>query len=89
MPKGDDCRAFELPVLNRLLPHSIERFLLATRAEALMSENLSVQVSLGKVAEECGLSVRHLAPAFRQSTGSLAASGTRVISLARSRRRFA
>jgi AraC-like DNA-binding protein len=39
------------------------------RAEALMSENLSVQVSLGKVAEECGLSVRHLARAFRQSTG--------------------
>ena len=30
MPKGDDCRAFELPVLDRLLPHSIERFLLAT-----------------------------------------------------------
>jgi AraC-like DNA-binding protein len=39
------------------------------RAEALMSENLSMQVSLGKVAEECGLSVRHLARAFRQSTG--------------------
>ena len=39
------------------------------RAEALMSENLSVQVPLGKVAEECGLSVRHLARAFRQSTG--------------------
>jgi AraC-like DNA-binding protein len=39
------------------------------RAETLMSENLSVQVSLGKVAEECGLSVRHLARAFRQSTG--------------------
>jgi AraC-like DNA-binding protein len=39
------------------------------RAEALMSGNLSVQVPLGKVAEECGLSVRHLARAFRQSTG--------------------
>jgi AraC-like DNA-binding protein len=39
------------------------------RAEALMSENLSVQVPLGQVAEECGLSVRHLARAFRQSTG--------------------
>lgn len=39
------------------------------RAEALMSQNLSVQVPLGSVAEECGLSVRHLARAFRQSTG--------------------
>ena len=39
------------------------------RAEALMSGNLSVQVPLGQVAEECGLSVRHLARAFRQSTG--------------------
>jgi AraC-like DNA-binding protein len=39
------------------------------RAEALMSENLSVQVPLDQVAEECGLSVRHLARAFRQSTG--------------------
>ena len=39
------------------------------RAEALMSENLTVQVPLGQVAEECGLSVRHLARAFRQSTG--------------------
>jgi AraC-like DNA-binding protein len=39
------------------------------RAEALMSRNLSVQVPLGQVAEECGLSVRHLARAFRQSTG--------------------
>jgi AraC-like DNA-binding protein len=39
------------------------------RGEALMSENLSVQVPLGQVAEECGLSVRHLARAFRQSTG--------------------
>jgi AraC-like DNA-binding protein len=39
------------------------------RAEALMSENLSVQVPIGQVAEECGLSVRHLARAFRQSTG--------------------
>ena len=39
------------------------------RAEALMSENLGVQVPLGQVAQECGLSVRHLARAFRQSTG--------------------
>ena len=39
------------------------------RAEALMCENLSIQVPLGRVAEECGLSVRHLARAFRQSTG--------------------
>ena len=39
------------------------------RAEALLSENLSVQVPLGQVAEECGLSIRHLARAFRQSTG--------------------
>jgi AraC-like DNA-binding protein len=39
------------------------------RAEALMSENLSLQVPLGQVAQECGLSVRHLARAFRQSTG--------------------
>ena len=39
------------------------------RAEALMSKNLGVQVPLDQVAEECGLSVRHLARAFRQSTG--------------------
>ena len=39
------------------------------RAEALMSENLSVQVPLAQVAQECGLSVRHLARAFLQSTG--------------------
>ena len=39
------------------------------RAEALMSENLSLQVPLGQVAQECGLSVRHLTRAFRQSTG--------------------
>jgi AraC-like DNA-binding protein len=39
------------------------------RVEALMSENLTVQIPLGRVAEECGLSVRHLARAFRQSTG--------------------
>ena len=39
------------------------------RAEALMGQNLSVQVPLDQVAEECGLSVRHLARAFRQSTG--------------------
>jgi transcriptional regulator GlxA family with amidase domain len=36
---------------------------------ALARENLSVQVPLGQVAEKCGLSVRHLARAFRQSTG--------------------
>ena len=39
------------------------------RAEALMRENLSLQVPLGQVAQECGLSVRHLTRAFRQSTG--------------------
>jgi AraC-like DNA-binding protein len=39
------------------------------RAEALMSQNLSVQVPLERVADECGLSVRHMARAFRQSTG--------------------
>jgi AraC-like DNA-binding protein len=39
------------------------------RAEALISANLSVHIPIGQVAEECGLSVRHLARAFRQSTG--------------------
>jgi AraC-like DNA-binding protein len=39
------------------------------RAQALMSENLSVRVPLDQVAEECGLSVRHLTRAFRHSTG--------------------
>lgn len=39
------------------------------RAEQLMNENLGVQVPLSRLAEQCGLSVRHFARAFRESTG--------------------
>jgi len=39
------------------------------RAEKLMSENLSGQVPLSRLAEQCGLSVRHFTRAFRKSTG--------------------
>ncbi len=41
----------------------------ARRAKELMKTNLDGQVALSRVAEECGLSVRHFARAFRQSTG--------------------
>jgi len=34
-----------------------------------MKTNLDGQVALSRVAEECGLSVRHFARAFRKSTG--------------------
>jgi len=40
------------------------------RAEALMSKNLGQRgAPLGQIAEACGLSARHFARAFRQSTG--------------------
>lgn len=39
------------------------------RAEVSMTENLSGQVPLSQLAEQCGVSVRHFARAFRQSTG--------------------
>lgn len=39
------------------------------RAEISMTENLSGQVPLSRLAEQCGVSVRHFARAFRQSTG--------------------
>jgi AraC-like DNA-binding protein len=39
------------------------------RTEAWMCKNLSGQVPLGPLAEQCGLSVRHFARAFRHSTG--------------------
>jgi AraC-like DNA-binding protein len=40
------------------------------RAVDLLGENLAVQIPLARVAEECGLSVRHFARAFRQSVGA-------------------
>ncbi len=39
------------------------------RAKELMAANLGGDVSLERLAGECGLSVRHFARAFRQSTG--------------------
>lgn len=39
------------------------------RAKELLSANLNGEVSLNELAAECGLSVRHFARAFRQSTG--------------------
>jgi transcriptional regulator GlxA family with amidase domain len=39
------------------------------RAELLMTTQLGAHVPLGRIAEECGLSVRHFARAFRQSSG--------------------
>ena len=39
------------------------------RAKELMTANLATQVPLSWLAEECGLSVRHFARAFRRSTG--------------------
>ena len=39
------------------------------RAMELMSESLTQGSALSRLAEECGLSTRHFARAFRQSTG--------------------
>jgi AraC-like DNA-binding protein len=39
------------------------------RVKEMMSEGLREDVSLARLAAECGLSVRHFARAFRQSTG--------------------
>ena len=39
------------------------------RAKELIDANLREDISLARMAEECGLSVRHFARAFRQSTG--------------------
>jgi AraC-like DNA-binding protein len=39
------------------------------RAKELMNAKLDDQLPLSRLAEECGLSVRHFARAFRQSTG--------------------
>lgn len=39
------------------------------RAKDLMNASLSEEISLSRVASECGLSVRHFARAFRLSTG--------------------
>lgn len=39
------------------------------RAKELLSANLNEEVSLSRLAAECGLSVHHFARAFRQSTG--------------------
>lgn len=39
------------------------------RAKELMAANLTEDVTLACLAKECGLSVRHFARAFRQSTG--------------------
>jgi AraC-like DNA-binding protein len=39
------------------------------RIKELMSESLNEEIPLSRLANECGLSVRHFARAFRQSTG--------------------
>jgi len=39
------------------------------RAKELMSANLTEELPLSRLAAECGLSIRHFARAFRQSTG--------------------
>lgn len=39
------------------------------RAMEILTSDLKQEISLGKVAEQCGLSARHFARAFRQSTG--------------------
>jgi len=39
------------------------------RVKELMSESLNEDIPLRRLANECGLSVRHFARAFRQSTG--------------------
>ncbi|HVY92556.1 MAG TPA: AraC family transcriptional regulator [Bryobacteraceae bacterium] len=40
------------------------------RVKELMRESLHEEIPLSRLAEECGLSVRHFARAFRQSTGA-------------------
>lgn len=35
----------------------------------ILTSDLKQEISLGKVAEQCGLSARHFARAFRQSSG--------------------
>jgi AraC family transcriptional regulator len=40
------------------------------RAKELMSASLNEEIPLSRLAGECGLSVRHFARAFRQSTGT-------------------
>jgi AraC family transcriptional regulator len=42
----------------------------ARRVKELMSESLSQEIPLSRLATECGLSVRHFARAFRHSTGT-------------------
>jgi transcriptional regulator GlxA family with amidase domain len=39
------------------------------RVKELMTEGLNEEIPLSRLANECGLSVRHFARAFRQSTG--------------------
>jgi len=39
------------------------------RVKELMSASLDEELLLSRLAEECGLSVRHFARAFRQCTG--------------------
>ena len=43
--------------------------MLERRAKELMSANLNEDLSLSRLAIECGLSTRHFARAFRLSTG--------------------
>lgn len=51
------------PVYGGLTPHQLRR------AQELMHAHLSSDISLKRLAEECGLSVTHFSRAFRQSTG--------------------
>lgn len=57
-----------LDVMRRLPRGGLARWQ-ELRAKEVMSSNLSEEISLNRLADECGLSVRHFARAFRQSTG--------------------
>ena len=51
------------------LPHGGLALWQERRVKELMSESLNEEIPLSRLANECGLSVRHFARAFRQSTG--------------------
>ena len=51
------------------LPHGGLALWQVRRVKELMSESLSEEIPLSRLATECGLSVRHFARAFRHSTG--------------------
>jgi len=51
------------------VPHGGLALWQVRRVKELMSESLSEEIPLSRLATECGLSVRHFARAFRHSTG--------------------